>query len=56
MNYNPMKLLFVRYLPNSNEIQNKNWECVKETATQPKSRKQPKYNNGFSKQQENPAP
>ena len=38
------------------EIENGNTECVKETTNPPKSRQQPKATNGFSMQQETPAP
>ena len=30
------------------KIENRNRECVKETTTQPESKKQPKSTNGFS--------
>ncbi|OPL33261.1 hypothetical protein AM593_04934, partial [Mytilus galloprovincialis] len=39
-----------------NKIENGNGECIKETTTRPKSKKQPKATNGSSTQRENPAP
>ena len=38
------------------EIENGNGECIQETTTRPKSRKQPKDTNGSSIQRENPLP
>lgn len=40
-------------IQNEDEIENGNSVCVKETATQLKSRKQPEATTGFSTQREN---